>query len=160
MALSPFTSLLGDAPFLGGSLLTFPDEFSTLFDAPTSNFVKDTRALANTAVDVKETPTSYNFIADLPGLKREEVKVQIEDDSVLSISGKRQREAKQETDKYHRIERSVGSFQRRFRLPENADTGKISAACQNGVLTVSVSKKAPKEPEKPKVIDIQVQGTN
>eukprot|EP00897_Mesotaenium_endlicherianum_P004467 jgi/Mesen1/4048/ME000213S03073 len=162
MALTTFGglgSLMGQDPVFHPStwLGAFPDEFSTLFDQPTSSFFKDTRALASTNVDVKETPHEYCFMADLPGIKREEVKVQIEDGNVLSISGKRQKEEKQETDRYHRIERSTGSFQRRFRLPDNAEVDKIQAQSENGVLTVHVPKKEPREVEKPKAKEIQVQ---
>lgn len=156
MALSLLRDPFFDTP-LGGSLMRFPDEFSTLLDAPLSNYVRDTQAMATTAVDVKETANSYNFIADLPGLKREEVKVQLEEGNVLAISGKRSREEKQENDTYHRVERSTGSFMRRFRLPNNADPKNIKASTENGVLTVVVPKVPPPEPQKPKVIDVQVQ---
>jgi HSP20 family protein len=156
MALSLLRDPFFNASF-GGSLMRFPDEFSTLFDAPLSNYVRDTQAMATTAVDVKETPDSYSFIADLPGLKREEVKVQLEDGNVLAISGKRSREEKQETETYHRMERSTGSFMRRFRLPNNADSKNIKASADNGVLTVVVPKVPPPEPQKPKVIDVHVQ---
>jgi HSP20 family protein len=139
------------------SLGRYPDEFSTLFDhGPMQQFVRDTQAMSGTAVDVKETPEGFKFIADLPGLKKEEVKVQLEPGNVLSISGERTREEKQETDKYHRVERSTGKFLRRFRLPENADVEKIAAAANDGVLTVSVPKVPPKEPEKPKAIDVKI----
>jgi HSP20 family protein len=152
-------SLLRDPFFSAASsgLMRFPDEFSTLFDAPLSTYVRDTQAMATTAVDVKETATAYNFVADLPGLKREEVKVQIEDDNVLAISGQRSKEKKEDTDTYHRVERSTGSFMRRFRLPPNADVQHIKASAENGVLTVIVPKASPPEPEKPKVVDVQVQ---
>ena len=70
----------------------YRDEFSSLFDhGPMQTFVRETSAVASTAVDVKETPEAYHFVADLPGLKREEVKVQVEEGNVLSISGQRTR---------------------------------------------------------------------
>jgi HSP20 family protein len=147
--------LLGFVNISGGR---YPDEFSTLFDhGPMQQFVRDSNAMSGTAVDVKETPQDFKFVADLPGLKKEQVKVQVEPGNVLSISGERTREAKQDTDKYHRMERSTGKFLRRFQLPNNADVGKISAAADNGVLTVCVPKLPPKEPEKPKAIEVKVQ---
>ena len=151
MALTPFLSDTFPA------LMHFPDEFSTLFDhGPMKTYVRDSQAVANTAVDVKETPQAYEFVADLPGLKREEVKVQVEAGNVLTISGERTREEKKQSDTYHRVERSTGKFLRRFSLPENADVEKIVAKCENGVLAVNVPKKAPKEPEKPKVVDVHI----
>jgi len=140
------------------SLFHFPDEFSSLFDdhAPMKKYVRDTHAMATTAVDVKETPQAYKFLADLPGIKREEVKVQVEAGNVLTISGERTKEEKKDTDKFHRVERSTGKFLRRFRLPDNADITKISATCQDGVLSVDVPKIPPKEPAKPEVVNIPI----
>ena len=156
MSLAPFfRDPFTRDPFFN-SLTTFPDEFSSLFDAPLSSFVRDSRAVASTAVDVKETKDCFQFIADLPGLKREEVKVQIEDGNVLCISGERVKEAKHATDMYHRVERSSGKFLRRFRLPDNVDVGKVSAKCDHGVLSVQVPKIPPPEPEKPKVVDVDI----
>eukprot|EP00850_Spirogloea_muscicola_P021941 SM000269S09896 [mRNA] locus=s269:95148:95898:+ [translate_table: standard] len=148
----PHTQLLNQALSLFGTA----DEFSSLFEPPMAAYMRDSHAVANTAVDVKETPTQYDFIADLPGLQRDQVKVQIEGGNLLSISGERTREEKQETDKYHRFERSTGKFMRRFRLPEDADSEKVSATCENGVLNVTVPKKQPVEPEQPKTVDVQV----
>ncbi|CAI5485108.1 unnamed protein product [Closterium sp. Yama58-4] len=133
-----------------------PDEFSALFDAPTSNFVKDSSAMACTAVDVKETPEAFKFIADLPGLKKDEVKVQIQDKNLLTISGERSREVTEKTEKYHRVERSTGKFLRRFRLPDNVEVDKIAASSENGVLTVTVPKVKPPEPKKPAVVDVPI----
>eukprot|EP00271_Cylindrocystis_brebissonii_P022563 TRINITY_DN8728_c1_g2_i1.p1 TRINITY_DN8728_c1_g2~~TRINITY_DN8728_c1_g2_i1.p1 ORF type:complete len:156 (+),score=21.23 TRINITY_DN8728_c1_g2_i1:216-683(+) len=154
MALAPFFTR---DPVLNSIFGVYPDEFSTLFDhGPTKSYFQQTHAVANTAVDVKETSTAFQFVADLPGLKREEVKVQVEDGNTLTISGKRTREEKSATDTFHRIERSTGKFMRRFRLPDNADVKKVKASCQNGVLTVEVSKVPPKAPENPKTIEVEV----
>ncbi|XP_054803447.1 18.5 kDa class I heat shock protein [Prosopis cineraria] len=104
-------------------------------------------AFISTRVDWKETPEAHVFKADLPGLKKEEVKVQIEDDRVLQISGERNVEKEDKNDKWHRIERSSGKFMRRFRLPENAKMDQVKASMENGVLTVTVPKEAVKKPE-------------
>jgi HSP20 family protein len=156
MALTPF---LGPDPFFPSvsALMRFPDEFSTLFEPPVSSFMKDTQAMASTAMDVKSTPEGYEFVADLPGLKKEEVKVQIEDGNILTISGERSRQKEDKGSTYHRMERSTGKFMRKFRLPENADVEKITASAENGVLTVKVPKIPEKEPEQPKTQEIQVQ---
>ncbi|KAJ7544978.1 hypothetical protein O6H91_09G101300 [Diphasiastrum complanatum] len=113
--------------------------------------------MANTAVDVKELPNAYIFVVEVPGLKNKDVKVQIENDRILKISGERKREDNSSSDiKYVRVERSAGKFMRKFNLPVNASVDSISAACQDGLLTIVVPKIPPPEPYKPKTYDIQI----
>nr|XP_023906086.1 18.1 kDa class I heat shock protein-like [Quercus suber] len=85
--------------------------------------------------------------SDLPGLNKEEVKVEVEDDRVLQISGERKVEKEEKKDTWHRVERSSGKFLRRFRLPENAKMDQIKASMENGVLTVTIPKVEVKKPE-------------
>ncbi|XVF19956.1 hypothetical protein REPUB_Repub11eG0156000 [Reevesia pubescens] len=113
----------------------------------------ETSAFVNTRIDWKETPAAHVFKADVPGLKKEEVKVEVEDDRVLQISGERNVEKEDKNDTWHRVERSSGKFMRRFRLPENAKMDQIKASMENGVLTVSVPKLEVKKPDV-KVIEI------
>ncbi|KAL9418458.1 hypothetical protein AB3S75_036422 [Citrus x aurantiifolia] len=124
---------------------------SSVANIPSS--ARETSAVANTRIDWKETPEAHVFKADLPGLKKEEVKVEVEDGRVLQISGERSREQEEKNDKWHRFERSSGEFMRRFRLPENAKMDQIKASMENGVLTVTVPKEDVKKPEV-KAIDI------
>ncbi|KAA8543809.1 hypothetical protein F0562_022014 [Nyssa sinensis] len=99
-----------------------------------------TTVLADVRVDWKETPQAHVFKADLPGMKKEEVMVEIEDDGVLQISGERNVVEEDKNDTRHRVERSSGKFMRRFRLPENAKMDQVKATVENGVLTVTVPK--------------------
>ncbi|KAF7817361.1 17.3 kDa class II heat shock protein-like [Senna tora] len=122
-------------------------------NAPSRTYVRDAKAMAATPVDIMEYPNSYVFIIDMPGLKSGDIKVQVEDENVLQISGERKREEEKEGAKYVRMERRVGKFMRKFVLPDNANTDAISAVCQDGVLTVSVQKLPPPEPKKPKTIE-------
>ncbi|XP_010937051.1 17.6 kDa class I heat shock protein [Elaeis guineensis] len=101
----------------------------------------ETSALARTNVDWRETATAHIFTADLPGVRKEEVKVEVEDGNVLRISGEKVKEEEDKTDTWHRMERRRGSFTRRFRLPENANMDDIRCSLANGVLTVTVPKK-------------------
>ncbi|ONK63303.1 uncharacterized protein A4U43_C07F13580 [Asparagus officinalis] len=121
----------------------------------TSGALSDTSAFANTRIDWKETPEAHVFKADLPGLKKEEVKVEVEEGRVLQISGERRKEQEEKNDKWHRVERSSGKFLRRFRLPENAKVDQVKATMESGVLTVTVPKEEVKKPEV-KAIEISV----
>ncbi|KAG2666820.1 hypothetical protein I3760_15G082900 [Carya illinoinensis] len=92
----------------------------------------------------------------MPGLNSGDIKVQVEDDNLLVISGERKREEEKEGAKYVRMERRVGKFMRKFVLPENANTDAISAVCHDGVLTVTVEKLPPPESKKPKKIEVKL----
>nr|DAD42860.1 TPA_asm: hypothetical protein HUJ06_001090 [Nelumbo nucifera] len=106
-----------------------------------------TAAFANARIDWKETSEVHVFKADLPGLKKEEVKVELEKDRVLQVSGESNREHEEKSDKWHRVERSSGKFLRRFRLPENAKVDQVKATMENGVLTITVPKEETRRPE-------------
>jgi HSP20 family protein len=125
-------------------------------NAPTRSYVRDAKAMAATLADVKEYPNSYSFVIDMPGLKSGDIKVQVEDDNVLVISGERKREEEKEGVKYLRMERRVGKFMRKFVLPENANTDAVSAVCQDGVLIVTVEKLPPPQPKKPRTIEVKI----
>ncbi|XP_055819290.1 17.3 kDa class II heat shock protein-like [Solanum dulcamara] len=132
------------------------DDSEKSVNAPSRIYVRDAKAMAATPADVKEYPNSYVFVVDMPGLKSGDIKVQVEEDNVLLISGERKREEEKEGAKYIRMERRIGKFMRKFTLPENANTDAISAVCQDGVLTVTVQKLPPPEPKKPITIEVKV----
>lgn len=123
------------------------------FPSSLAELSRETSALAGARVDWKETPEAHVFKADLPGLRKEEVKVEVEDGQVLQIRGEHSREEEEKNDTWHRIERSSGQFLRRFQLPENARMDQVRAAMENGVLTVTVPKVEVKKPDV-KAIDI------
>ncbi|RZC73510.1 hypothetical protein C5167_048993 [Papaver somniferum] len=112
-----------------------------------TEFPNEATQFANTQIDWKETPESHVFKADLPGLMKEEVKVEAEEGKILQISGERNKEKEEKNDQWHRIERSSGKFLRRFKLPENGKVDQVKATMENGVLTVTVRKVAEKKPE-------------
>lgn len=95
----------------------------------------------NPAVDITEDDDEYLVTADLPEVKKEEVKVSI-DNGVLTIAGERKTESekKDKKKKYHRIERSYGSYQRTFRLPDNIAEDQVEAEFKDGVLRVHLPK--------------------
>lgn len=103
-------------------------------------------------VDITEDDKEFVVKAELPEIKKEEVKVTVED-GVLSISGERKIEKEEKGKKYHRIERAYGSFLRNFSLPEGADGTKVNAEFKDGVLTVRLPKS---EKAKPKTVEVKV----
>ncbi|KAG6554353.1 hypothetical protein Mapa_004270 [Marchantia paleacea] len=142
-------------PFFGNSIFD-PFENFPLFDRmafPTISH--DAGSVANTRVDWVETPEAHVYKADLPGMKKEEVKVQVMEDRYLSISGERSKEEVNEKDSYRHVERSYGKFYRQFKLPENAKAQEVGAKMENGVLTVTVPK-AEVTKEESKVRDVQI----
>jgi HSP20 family protein len=86
-------------------------------------------------VDITEDDQGYLLKADLPEMKKEDVKVTVED-GVLSVSGERKYQKEDQKKKFHRIERSFGTFRRSFTLPEDADSTKVTAEFRDGVLKV------------------------
>ncbi|XP_047974112.1 17.3 kDa class II heat shock protein-like [Salvia hispanica] len=147
-----------DAP-LHSTLLDLADEVekpsSQQNNNPSRAYIRDAKAMAATPADVKEYPSSYAVVVDMPGVAAADVKVQLEEESrVLAVSGERRRE-KEEGGKYLRMERRHGKFMRKFPLPENADVEGISAVCRDRVLTVTVRKLPPPEPKRPKVIQVK-----
>jgi HSP20 family protein len=103
-------------------------------------------------VDITEDDKEYIVKAELPELKKEDVKVTVEA-GVLSISGERKFEKEEKGKKYHRIERAYGSFERSFTLPEGTDGSKVNAEFKDGLLTVRLPKT---EKAKPKTVEVKV----
>lgn len=105
------------------------------------------------AVDIKETDGAFTIDAELPGMSKDDVKVTVHD-GVLTIQGERRHEEETEDKKHHRIERTYGSFLRRFTLPENVDENSVKASFKDGLLTLNIQKAEPKEP---KAIEVDIQ---
>ena len=104
------------------------------------------------AVDIKEEAERFVLLADIPGVKPEEIDISMED-GVLTITGEKNTEAETEKNGYKRVERTYGSFYRRFTLPDTADSDAISAKSKHGVLEIVIPKR---ETVKPKKISISV----
>ena len=135
--LNPF-SLLGDFDRLLGS--AWP--------------VAPTHGPSNLAprIDIHETDEAWRIDAELPGLEREDIAVDVED-GVLTISGERKSETAGEKERFRHLERFRGSFRRSLRLPEGSEGDDVKATYKNGVLSVTV----PKPPEaRPEVLSIPI----
>ena len=103
-------------------------------------------------VDIIEDEKEWLVKADLPEVKKEEVKVTVEN-GVLTITGERKFEKEEKDKKYHRIERSYGNFLRSFTLPDGTDGSKVNAEFKDGVLKVHLPKG---EKAKPKAVEVKV----
>nr|MBI3613210.1 Hsp20/alpha crystallin family protein [Nitrospirota bacterium] len=103
-------------------------------------------------VDISEDDEEYLIKAELPEVKKEDIKLTVDED-VLTITGERKYEKEEKGKKYHRVERAYGSFMRSFTLPEDADASKVSADCKDGLLKVHLPKS---EKAKPKSIEVKV----
>lgn len=103
-------------------------------------------------VDISEDDKEFLIKAELPELKKEEVKVTVEHGQI-TISGERKLEKEEKNQKYHRVERAYGSFLRSFTLPEGVNESKVGADFKDGVLKVHLPKD---EKAKPKAIEVAV----
>jgi HSP20 family protein len=99
------------------------------------------------AFEVKETTDAFVLRADVPGVDEKDVDIAVHN-GVLTVSGSRAAEERKDGDSYVLYERQYGSFSRSFALPELADGERIDAALTNGVLTLSIAKKADAKPRK------------
>jgi len=104
-------------------------------------------------VDIYEDDNKIYVEVEVPGMNKEDVKVKVED-NVLTIFGEKKQEKESRKHNYHVVERSYGTFQRSFALPDYVDTEKIKASYDKGVLKIEVPKK---ESAKPKVIDVKIE---
>jgi HSP20 family protein len=93
------------------------------------------------SVDISETDTAYLIKGEIPGVKKEDVKVTIQD-GMLTIQGERKIEKEEKDKKFHRVECSYGSFVRSFRVPDDADESAVKAEFKDGMLNVTLPKSA------------------
>lgn len=121
---------------------------TTAVTAPTSSPASAETHIATVdwmpAVDVEENDEAYVIKAEVPQVKREDVKINVLN-GVLTLTGERRHEKEEKGKKFHRIERSYGSFSRSFSLPDNVDEAKITASFADGMLNILLPKSvAPK----------------
>lgn len=108
--------------------------------------VMQPRGAFSPAVDIAENETAYLVKAELPGIKREDLKVEVKDNTLV-LAGERKFEQEVKRENFHRIERSFGNFTRSFVLPNNVDTQKVEAKFEDGVLNVTIPKLPESQPQ-------------
>lgn len=94
------------------------------------------------SVDIDSSEKEYRITVEVPGVDEKDVKLELDRDGTLTIRGEKKQEREEKDRDYYRVERSYGSFQRVLSLPEDADQDNINASFKNGVLTVTVQRKA------------------
>src|SRR5215468_8809741 len=137
-------------------LRTLQEEVNRLFSTNLRTFGDEGigRGAWNPSVDIYENKDQIVLEAELPGMKQEDFDLSIEN-NVITLRGERKFEKTDETDNYHRVERSYGSFTRSFTLPQTVSAEGASAEYNNGVLRVTLPKR-----EETKARRIQVSGTS
>lgn len=124
------------------------DAFHGLFDRVLDNFTNDSDYVTHSetgqrtwlpAVDIYEGDNAFLVTADLPGLKKDDIDISIED-SVLTVSGERSFKKSDDEGTFRRVERSYGTFRRSFTLPRGIDSTKVEAGFEDGVLTLTLPK--------------------
>jgi len=130
---------------LGRKMNTFMDDFEKGFSFEMGGF--------SPRVDITEDDNNLFVHAELPGLSKDQVKVSVNEERLMTISGDKKKQEKEEGKNYIRNERNFGSFTRSFSLPEYIDVENINAKFENGVLELSLKKI---EPPKPKEVEVKI----
>ncbi len=145
----------GDFPVSRG-LQTLQQNMNQLFDQFFRGDILDDGTLFTRswmpAVDIHESENAYIITAELPGLKKNEVKITL-DNNIITIRGEKKDEQEKKTLHSHRLERSYGLFERSFTLPATVKTDNVDARFDDGILTVTLPKA---EEAKQKLIDVKV----
>ena len=137
-----------------GRLTDLREEIDRLFDGTLAEFTQSSNLLSGwtPAFDVYEDKDNFTVVAELPGLKKEDIEVTLHN-GTLSVSGERKNESKCDDTEVYRSERFFGRFQRTISLPTAVAADKIKAQYKDGILTVTLPKT---EEAKPKHIDVAV----
>ena len=128
----------------------FDSMFEDFFRSP-SRIMQGSETVWTPRIDVLEKEKEYHLIAELPGMDKKDIDITVKDD-VLTISGEKKAEEKQEDQNYYSCERRYGKFERSFRMAGEVDVSNVKAEYKNGVLTLSVPKI-----EKPEPASTQIQ---
>ena len=144
-----FTLFKRISPFEG--LTTWHDDFENFFDD--SFTTENLKSTWYPAVDIEHKENEFILSADIPGLKKEDIKVTIEN-GYITLKGERKTENEENKNNYQKIERSYGSFQRSFKIPEGLTEKQIKAKYHDGVLELTIP--TPKI-EEPKAIDVKIE---
>ena len=150
---TPFRSGLQDVAVLQNRLNSIFHDFARPAGAETESFAAGGFV---PAVDIYEDAQRIALKLEIPGVKQSDLDIRVENQT-LTVKGERRFEAEEKEENFHRIERRFGSFVRSFTLPQTVDPETIKASSENGVLEISIAKKAE---AKPKQIKVELTGTS
>ena len=125
----------------------FNRAFAPLFGTETPEESETVARAWAPRVDILENEASYQVTAELPGIKKEDVEITVEN-NLLTLKGDRKFEKDVNKEQYHRIERAYGSFARSFTLPNRVSQDQVQAKYDNGLLTITIPKAAEARPKK------------
>ncbi len=128
------------------------DEFNRMWQEVNGPLSWADQSAWSPAMDVRETPEAFIIEADVPGLKKDEVQIEVAD-NVITVKGERWGQREENKKDYHLAERQVGSFRRSVAIPGGFQHDKVGAKFENGVLTVTLPKL---EEKKPRKIEVKV----
>lgn len=143
-------------------LITLREKMNRLFEEAFTSRGEEKDLVASTwtpSVDIYETEHALILSAEVPGIDEKDIEIKIEDNT-LTIKGERKFEKETKEENYHRIERAYGSFYRSFSLPHYIDQDNIEAEHENGILKITMPKKAELKPRKVKVLKTSKKPTN
>eukprot|EP01127_Copromyxa_protea_P001097 TRINITY_DN1103_c0_g1_i1.p2 TRINITY_DN1103_c0_g1~~TRINITY_DN1103_c0_g1_i1.p2 ORF type:complete len:235 (+),score=52.33 TRINITY_DN1103_c0_g1_i1:171-875(+) len=129
----------------------FPSGGLSLFGGSPFSGLSSMDTVKGIGFNIKENDTSFQIEASLPGLKKDEIKLNLHDD-ILTVSGEKSFEKEKHKKDYSRVEHTYGYFSRSVRVPKNSDTSKLSAHLENGVLHIEI----PKSGKEPKAKEIHI----
>ncbi|MEW6509093.1 MAG: Hsp20/alpha crystallin family protein [Bacteroidota bacterium] len=121
------------------------DDFTNFGFTFTDNF--------NPRIDISEDETTFNVVAEIPGIKKDNLKITLQD-NILTIEGEKKKAEEVEEKNYYRSERVFGNFKRCFTLPSEVDSEKVDAKFEDGILKITLKKLEPK-PKNEKVIELK-----
>lgn len=124
----------------------------SLFRTPAPNHTNGDTSHWLPAADVVEDDKEYGIMLELPGIKKADVDVRVED-GWLKVSGERPKAEEKAGRVFNRIERAWGAFHREFRIPDDADPASVAAKYRDGILMIAIAKR---EEAKPKRIDVKI----
>ena len=129
----------------------FPRRFSDVLDEFFNDAVATNRDSFVPGVDITETDDAYQVTVELPGMKKDDINISLENNQ-LTVSGERKFKDEKKDKKYHRVESRFGKFSRTFTLPQNVDEESINAKYEDGLLKIDIQKAEDKVSKK---IEIQ-----
>jgi HSP20 family protein len=133
-------------------LLSLRTDMDRLFKSFFADYPEDRDGFWAPVIDIEENGSNLVVKAELPGMKKEDIKVAVRD-NILTVSGERSHENETKNKTFHRIERSYGKFSRVITLPADVDSNKVKASYKDGILSITLPKP---ESAKPKQIDVEI----